>query len=561
MHRGNFGSRLRLPPPSHRPMHPSRSLFAVVVSLLPVASAYAAGPIKAESTIAAVTVYVDRAIVTRTATVELPEGTQEILFAALPDSLDPDLLQVSGSGTAEAMILEVRAVADQLEAPANPRLKELQEQLRTIQAELRVLTDRDAALKLERALLERITIAATTPPEEGGVLPTVEQWQRLTVFYAEGLARIATRVQEIDHEKEGVQSRLSAVQREIGELQPQSAQAVQDVVVRVDVTKAGSLDLKLAYTVDDAAWSPTYDVRVTSATKKISLGYSAMVRQSTGEDWHAVKLTLSTARPAIGGTPPELSPWYVAKAEPRMFARAMNAAAPAAGAAADAAEEKMVLSAFTVSAASVEAGLTAATFTVTHPSDIPADNAEHKIPITAHELDAELTHLSVPKLAELAYLRAAVTNTSTYPLISGPVNLYLDGTFVARSQLRTVMPNEKFDLDLGVDDGVAVKRQLRNRLTEDTGLVSSKEQITYDVLITVQNNRPTLIKLVVKDQLPVSKHERIVVELLDPPSRQVKPDEDGTLTWTLDLNSGEKRELPLKIAVEYPSDLAVEGLE
>jgi uncharacterized protein (TIGR02231 family) len=123
------------------------------------------------------------------------------------------------------------------------------------------------------------------------------------------------------------------------------------------------------------------------------------------------------------------------------------------------------------------------------------------------------------------------------------------------------MPNEKFDLVLGVDDGVMVKRQLRNRLTEDTGLVSSKEQVTYDVVITVQNNRPAPIKLEVKDQLPVSKHERIAVELLEPPSRVVKQDEDGTLTWNLDLAPGEKRELPLKIAVEYPADLAVEGLE
>jgi uncharacterized protein (TIGR02231 family) len=123
------------------------------------------------------------------------------------------------------------------------------------------------------------------------------------------------------------------------------------------------------------------------------------------------------------------------------------------------------------------------------------------------------------------------------------------------------MPGEKFDLDLGVDDGVAIRRQLRNRLTEDTGLVSSKERVTYDVVITAQNNRGEPIKLVVKDQLPVSKHERIAVELLEPPSRLVQRDDDGTLTWTLDLKSGEKRELPLKISVEFPSDLEVEGLE
>jgi uncharacterized protein (TIGR02231 family) len=266
----------------------------------------AAAPIDAQSTISAVTVYVDRAIVSRTARVELAEGPQEIRFTGLPASLDPDLLQVSGAGAAEAMILEVRAIAAQLAAPANPRLKELQEQLRAVDAELRVLTDREAALKLERDFLERIKIAATTPPgKDGGALPALDQWERLLAFYAQGLAGAATRAQEIDRERETVQFRKNALQREIAELQPGTAQAVQNVVVRLEVTKPGALDVRLAYTVREASWSPIYDVRVTAAERKIALGYSAMVRQSTGEDWPAVKLTLSTARPAVGGTPPE----------------------------------------------------------------------------------------------------------------------------------------------------------------------------------------------------------------------------------------------------------------
>lgn len=548
-------------------MHTRRSLFAVAALLWPTALVPAAEPVAAESKIAAVTVYGDRAIVTRTAQVNLAVGSQDILFARLPDSLDPDLLQVSGAGTAEATILEVRAVAAQLADAANPRLKELQGQLRAIQAELRTLNDRGSALQLERDFLERIKVAATTPPgKDGGALPAADQWERLIMFYAEGLGRIATRVQEIDREKDGVQARLQATQRTIDELESTNAAAVQDVFVRVDVTKAGMLDLKLDYTVHEAAWSPTYDVRVTSNQKSLTLGYAAMVTQSTGEDWHAVKLTLSTARPAIGGTPPELSPWRLIRVDPAVLERrkgfdaASARAAPAPGPAASE-EDKVVLSPFEIAKATVEAGLTAATFSITHAADIPADNAPHKIPITQQSLETELTHFTVPKLAELVYLRAAVKNTSAYPLIAGPINLYVDGTFVARSHLRSVMPNESFDLDLGVDDGVGVKRELLNRLTEETGLVSNKQEVTYDVRITVVNNRANAIKLTVQDQLPVSQYERITVELLEPPSRTVEQDANGTLTWKLDLAPGQKRELPLKIAVEYPSDLIIEGLE
>ena len=46
----------------------------------------------------------------------------------------------------------------------------------------------------------------------------------------------------------------------------------------------------------------------------------------------------------------------------------------------------------------------------------------------------------------------------------------LDETFVASSSLKTVMPGEKIELQLGADEGVAIKRKLVNRFSEDTGL-------------------------------------------------------------------------------------------
>ena len=41
----------------------------------------------------------------------------------------------------------------------------------------------------------------------------------------------------------------------------------------------------------------------------VELSYFGIVRNGTGEDWNDVSLTLSTARPNIGGAAPELRPW------------------------------------------------------------------------------------------------------------------------------------------------------------------------------------------------------------------------------------------------------------
>ena len=61
------------------------------------------------SNISAVTVYTDRAVITRTATVDLAGGTTELAFANLPEALNERSLQVSGRGTAQALILDVSA--------------------------------------------------------------------------------------------------------------------------------------------------------------------------------------------------------------------------------------------------------------------------------------------------------------------------------------------------------------------------------------------------------------------------------------------------------------------
>lgn len=540
-------------------------LFILAASVL-AAAGRAAAPIAAESKITGVTVYADRAIVTREATVQLAAGPQEVVFNGLPASLDPDLLQVSGEGGAQATILDVTAATAQLEVAANPRLKELQDQLRALQDDARTAGDRVAVLQQQRDYLERIKAATTTPPgKDAGPLPGIEQWERLMTFYAEGQTRALGELQSLDRQREDLKQRIDAVQRQIGELEAPGERTVQNVTVRCDVASAGPLALRLAYTVAEARWTPTYDVRVASADKSIGLGFAAMVSQSSGEEWRGVKLMLSTARPALGGTAPTLQPWVVEEQRP-MPMQAMAAPPPemrrkSMRGWADKAEPEMEAFAAGVAEASVETGLTSATFTIPYAADIPADNAPHKVAITTHPLEGRIDHLAVPKLAELVYLRAAVTNSSDFPLIAGEVNLFLDGNFVARSRLETVMPGEKFDLEMGVDDAIAVKRKLVNRLTESAGFVSKRTRITYDVLITLQNNRKTAEAVVVKDQVPVSRHEKILVDLLAPPAGEIKKDEDGTISWTLELEPGEKRELPLKIAVEYPVDFAVGGLE
>jgi uncharacterized protein (TIGR02231 family) len=140
------------------------------------------------------------------------------------------------------------------------------------------------------------------------------------------------------------------------------------------------------------------------------------------------------------------------------------------------------------------------------------------------------------------------------------MSVFLDDTFVASSSLRTIMPGEKFDLALGADEGIEVKRVLNRHFAEDTGLVTKGRRITYDFTLTVQNNKKTAVQVMLSDQIPVSRDEKIVVDLRSPGPGAAKPESDGTIKWTVNLEPGEKRAVPLVFAIEYPIGVTVAGL-
>jgi uncharacterized protein (TIGR02231 family) len=553
-------------------MKPTR-LFALL-SLVPLAAL--AAPVN--STISAVTVYTDRAVVTRSATVDLPGGTTELVFANLPQALNERSLQVSGRGTAQALILDVSAKQTYVDFTPNARVKELEDQLKGLGKQVRGLDDRTNLLNGLQASLDRMEAALFAPPTKDVPRPDLNQFTSSLNYLTEQKAKLATERAALDEQREELSNKINTVQNQLNELRGAGGRAFKTVTVRVSAPQAGSLDVALSYTVPGASWAPSYDARVLSSERAVNLGYFGIVRQSTGEDWKDVALTLSTARPGLGGAAPVLSVWNVDVFNPIVLRDQMDNERRREMSAKMAMPASVNMQAFTTNAvggaagmpeekdaemarATIESGATSASFKIATAASIPSDNSPQKVPVTSATLKANPEYLTVPKRLATAYLTAKVVNTSEFPLLAGAMNVFLDGTFVATSSLRTVMAGEKFDLALGADEGISVKHKRVNKFTEDTGLTNSGKRITYEYLITVQNNKKTTERVIVADQIPLSRNEKIVVKQLAPAPGELKPTEEGSLKWTLDLKPGEKRELTVKFTIEHPNDVNVAGLE
>lgn len=558
-----------------------KMLRPLCLLLLPLSAlALRAAPV--ESTISAVTVYADRAVVTRTASIELAAGPGEVVLANLPESLDEQSLQVSGRGTAGAMILDVSARRTYTENTPNERVQALEEQLRGLGKQVRALDDRARLLDVRAASLEKIESSLFAPPAKDVPRGDLEQMNSALTYLTEQRAKLATERATIDDERAELDRKITAANSQLAELRGGNRRrAVKTVTVRLNAAQAGRSELSLTYTVGGASWVPTYDARVASGERSVSLGYFGLVRQNTGEDWKDVALTLSTARPSLGGEAPKLSPWSLEVFDPialqraqeaaelrarREMSRARPAAAPtmaladsaAFGSAAGGPPEEKALE---VAQATIDSGSTSATFKIAFATSVPSDNSPQKIPIATTPLNAMPEYATTPKSQPVAFLTSKVYNNSEFPLLAGSMNVFLDGTFVATSRVATVMPGERFDLALGADEGISVKHKRLQRFVEQTGLVNSGTRLTYEFLITIQNNKRTAERVVVTDQVPLSRHEKVTVKQLVPTPTELKPDNEGLLKWTLDLKPGEKRELTVKFSVEHPNDLHVTGLE
>ena len=275
--------------------------------------------ITAPSRITAVTVYADRALITRSATLPLKPGSYLLAFKSLPVLIQDDSIRVEGKGSAKATIvgLEVKRVF--LEQSDEKRAKELDEEIRSLERRLGTVDSKKAGLSSQKAFLESIRVAwgDRISKELAIGRPTSVELSDASSFVGTGVTKVEELTRDADIEKKSIKDKIDALRRQRDASTGSLRKEAKSVEVVVEITREGNLTLDLATVISQTGWQPSYDVRLSPDTKTAALTFRAMVRQQTGEDWKNIDLTLSTARPATGGAPPELYPWRISFFRPQ----------------------------------------------------------------------------------------------------------------------------------------------------------------------------------------------------------------------------------------------------
>ncbi|NNH73339.1 DUF4139 domain-containing protein [Nocardia uniformis] len=510
--------------------------------------------------IVAVTVYPQQARVTRRARYALTDEPRATI-AGLPVALAADSVRVTGSGPARIVGVDVRV--ERHAEPADPGLRELVEQREALQAKSDGLTDEEAAatakVDLLNGLAQRSGSSFAKALASGDAAPgrVAEVGDALATQLAHALKdkrALHTRLARLADE-------LSALDRRIAASGAQPARDSTSVIIELEPTGDGEVELELSYVVGGASWEAGYDIRV--ADKEVAVTSYGLVTQNTGEDWPECELALSTARPAVSVVVPELEPWFLDRVQP-IPVSAMRAAgyggpppAPGAAFAADA-EEAMPRRRMAPHVAAAEQGTTAVTYRTTRPVAIPSGAKGHRTTLALLDFPAELGYITAPVLAEEAHLRATVSNTSEHTLRAGKASIFHGDEFVGTTRLETWAPGEELELALGVDDRIRVERKLVRRTASKAALSGSRRR-EAEYRTTITNHSPADITIAVLDQAPVSRDEAIAVKDIRTSPDPAETTELGEYTWKLRVEPGKSSAVTLSYRVDVAKGVEIAG--
>jgi len=518
------------------------------------------------SIIDAVTVFPDRARVTRRARATLEPGQHRLEISGLPMSLVGDSVRASGHGTARARLLGVSLHIQQfLDTPA--------EAARELEAKIQTVLDADSDLasraegldKAQKALdglaaqsevfARGLALRNRSPADQGAVFD----------FLAERGRSLQAETLAVGRKRRELAKELDRLKRELAHLQAARPRQRYTATVEVEVLSAGELEVELTYAVQPARWQPLYDLRL--AGEELTVTYLAEVSQSTGEDWPSVALTLSTARPSLSLVIPELEPWYVGPRpapppRPKMATMAA-AAAPMMRAQAvefDALEETTDEEAFLeLPPATVSESGAALTYEIPNRADVPSGGEPRKVTVSTFKLRPELDAVTAPRVEPVCYRRARVKNDSPYTLLPGSAQLFEGDDYLGATQLKHVAPGQEFELALGADERLRVERKLMGRDVDKTFL-ADRRRIRYKYKIEVENLRDRPQVVLVRDQLPVSRHEQVKVKLDSAVPQPTKHSDLNQLEWKLTLAPSAKQTIQFDFSVEFPRSMDVVGL-
>lgn len=599
------------------------SVWLIVAGLLAVVTLNTKADVKkmpVESRISRVILYRSQALVTRDIRVPEQSGELALLIEKLPSTVVP------GSLFASSKDLKVRSVRYLTELiprklPTD-KIFSLETKIKEANVSKGLIATKMNLLKVKRNYLENIKkqyISKLGPSRTAVTKDKIalsgfdfESIAKMTEFIFEQEELISNRKIKFSEDIRKLDASISKNKRQIKILQhgnPERQQKgnsdeniIHKAIVYVAKLKPGKSSLSLSYLVNNAGWTPTYNMRISSRGDKLNLEYLAHVRQLSKEDWNGVSLTLSTATPNMNGEIPILAPMWI-KLNKTVSKRSSLAYSRFNYLAKNVKEQQITISQYQQSCSksvmdynvALNSGAwnrqklelsnekrillrwregvrkfeqqIAVEYKILNTVTLASREDNQMVQIFSNSLACSLYYEAVPLLANFVSRGVESENTLNQPLLAGKYSAFIDGQYVGAGRVPLTATGQILSLGFGIDSQLRCRRELIDKLA-DKSWGSRTETYKYSLILDNYKSIPVKIRLI--DRIPVTKNKELKITLLSGKKNLSKNTDyrefdlpKGILRWDIMLppnSSGAKAaKLDYSFNMKFDSDMQISG--
>lgn len=277
----------------------------LILSLLITVNSYSneIDTLKLNSQIKDVTVFFDGAQITREVKINIVKGKHLLVFEKLPAEINPQSIQIENNQKGE--ILSVKHVLSHPNEKSKIVL-EYDEKIKQQEIKIKEVANKISVYKIEEKIL--LDNSILNKKSEGS---TITEIREASIFYRSKLNEIKQNKLKLVIELDLIKEKIQELYLELNKKVLQENKTYSKISFVIDCETAINSNFRISYYVSSAAWAPLYDFRVKDIKEPLNLVYNANIFQSTGEDWKNVNLTLSTNRPSLSNSKPELATWFI----------------------------------------------------------------------------------------------------------------------------------------------------------------------------------------------------------------------------------------------------------
>lgn len=539
--------------------------------LLPAQDPPAPGQL--DSSVASVTVYADRARVTRKTAVDLKAGAHVLEFRRLPGWIDEDSVRLSVQPTDAGHIADVQVRREFLAQADDKEVLKAEAAVREIADQIGALDDELKTLEQQAKQIEDIKVFSMEklPRDMASRDVSIETYGKVIDFVTNALLRNATARRGIEKKKRDLVPEQEVRARKRAELQ--NIVQLQQTLVRItlDCPAAKKAELSLTYMLPGATWAPVHELRAHGkAPDKVALASFAIVTQTSGEDWTDADISFSTQSSEATIRIPELASLLLNNqavssmemAGPNSFDRAQelfkgqnklwfNYTNPNR----NQAEFQNAWSSQAIRLSSnlavfqkLQTRGTTAHFQARARLPVRGDGRPVRVLFGDVSLPAVPRIVAAPELSLNAANVLQLTNTSSNAILPGRIALHHDGAFLGMTDADFAAPAESFPVFLGVADQIKLSRVLDRQRSSIVRGRKTKMRVCFNGCAENLSAEPA--KVMLTDRVPVSENKDISVSGISI-KPDVDPDQKGIVKWDVDLKPGQKFTYRVEYTIEY----------